>query len=165
MKTFLYVVLVLITTACANQPSAYYKQADQTSIANYKTFSIKKLDVKGLHPDSMIRVGKAVKHALEKKGLKYVSEGGELLVRYAVGVEIIKEVDVKIHPAGSSVYTNHIVEDSLYVTLVLGISDTRDPQVDPNVIWFMSGSKKVDDLSKPQEQINQKFESIFANFK
>ena len=161
IKQFIAMALVLFTTACATQPKAHFEQAEGTSIAQYKTFSIEKLDVKGLHPDAMVKVGKAVKQALEQKGLSFVWEDGDITVQYAVGVKSVQNLVLKHYPVGNQIYTGHLLEDNYYATMILYLVDEEAKKQ----VWMMSGSKRIDNLDSSQEQVNQTIQAVFENLK
>jgi len=161
MKTFIISLMLVLVSACATQPRPYFEQAEDTSIKQYKTFSIEKLNVKGLHPDGMVKVGKAIKNALEEQGLKFEWKGGELTVQYAVGIETIKNIGLKLYPVGSKIYTAHIVKDNHYATMMLNIVDEKASKK----VWLMSGSKRIDSLEVEQESVNKAFIDIFKNIK
>ena len=161
MKTLLISLMLILLSACASQPKSYFEQATNTSINQYKTFSIEKLNVRGLHPDAMVKVGKAIKKSLEEKGLKFEWQDGDLTVQYAIGVENIQNIGLKLYPVGSKIYTAHIVTDNHYATMMLNIVDEKASKK----IWFMSGSKRIDNLNVEQDRVNEAFVEIFKNIK
>lgn len=159
MKILFVSLMFMLLTACATQPKPHFEQAEELSINQYQTFSIEKLNVKGLHPDAMIKVGKAIKKGLEEKGLKFKWNNADLTVQYAVGVETIQNVGLKLYPVGSKIYTAHIVQDNHYATMIMNIVDESASKK----VWLMSGSKKIDNLNRSQQQVDESIAKLLQN--
>lgn len=161
MKNTLFLSLVLFLTACASQPVPYFQQADSVKRSDYKTFSIKPVVVKSNSQVTTGTVEVAIRYALEKQGLIYDKDSKELLVEYAVGIKSVKELEFKYVPVGAGVYTGHTMKDAKYVTLVMNIQDL----VQQKSVWTWSGSRKVEELKRTQQDVNNKFVELLNNFK
>ena len=79
MKQLIVILLSLWLTACASHQALHVRQAPGSHAEDYKTFSIQAIDkARGLNLPAMVKVGKAIKYALEQKGLTYVEQNGEI---------------------------------------------------------------------------------------
>lgn len=161
MKILLSILFASILTACATTPKVHYVQADEAQAADYKTFSIEKIAAKGLNPKAMATVSKAIKHALQVKGMTYQENNADLLVEFGIGIKQVQEVRLKVIPIAGTTYTGHILEDSTYATLLINISDTQNQKH----LWHMSGSRKIEKTNRSQSDINEDFVNLLNNFK
>lgn len=162
MKLLIPLLFALLITACSSTPAGpRYQQAYDVHVEDYKTFAIEKIDVKGLNPEAMLKVGKAIKHALEARGLTYQKDNAELLIEYGVGIKHVQEVKLKVIPIGGNTYTDHTLEDSNYGTLLISASDTEKSKH----VWYMSGSRKIENMDRSQDEVNEDFVGLFSNFK
>lgn len=161
MKILLSLMLTAFLAACSSTPNARYLQADEVTAADYKTFTLEKIDAKGLNPDAMLVAGKAIKFALESRGMTYQKENAELLIEFGVGIKQVNEVQLKVVPIGGATYTAHTLQNNQYGTLIINISDALKTKP----IWYMSGSRKIENMNRSQEEINQDFIGILSNFK
>lgn len=161
MKILLSLMLTAFLAACSSTPNARYLQADEVTAADYKTFTLEKIDAKGLNPDAMLVAGKAIKFALESRGMTYQKENAELLIEFGVGIKQVNEVQLKVVPIGGATYTGHTLQNNQYGTLIINISDALKTKP----IWYMSGSRKIENMNRSQEEINQDFIGILSNFK
>lgn len=161
LPSLLLILVSSLFTACASQTVMDYKQADSVSISQYKTFSIKPLNIKGhdTKVEAVLEIG--IKSALEKRGLTYLESNADIEVQYAGGVKSTQAVDLKPVSVGSAVYTSHDVVSQTRATLVINIQDTKTNEN----VWRSSGSRIIGEKKVPQADINSGFVKIFQNFK
>lgn len=161
MKVIFTLFVVLCLSGCAAQQALTVRQAPGSHAQDYKSFSIQVINkARGLNLPAMVKVGKAIKYALEQKGLMYVEQNGELLVEYGVGLRNTNEVNLHFYPAGMTMRTQHDVEEATIAKMVININDVKQKRS----IWLVSGSAKVDDEEKSQDEINKVFVGIFSQF-
>lgn len=159
-KVFPITILLVLLSACASS-GPVFQQLANTQAADYKTFSIKKIDTQGLNPEAMVKVGQALKYALEARGMIYQAEHGELLVEYAVGIKQVNEVRLEVIPIAGSSYTDHIMENNRYGNLLISLSDAKTSKQ----VWYLSGSRKLDNMQSSQAEINSNVVKLMQNFK
>lgn len=160
LNSFVALLLTVFLTACAS-PALNYTQSDDLSIAQYKTFSVKTLDIKGHNSKTEKVVDIALRDALEKRGLTYSQDNADIEVQYAVGVKSTQAVDLKPVSIGSGVYTSHNVVANTRATIVINIHDTKKNEN----VWRASGSQTISSDEIPQSAINEEFANILQNFK
>ncbi len=161
LRTLMLILVSTLFTACASQTAMDYKQADSVSLSQYKSFSIKPLDIKGhdTKVEAVLEIG--IKSALEARGLTYLESNADIEVQYAGGVKSTQAVDLKPVSVGSAVYTSHDVVSQTRATLVINILDTKTNES----VWRSSGSRVIGEDKVPQAKINSSLETIFQNFK
>lgn len=152
---------VLFVTACAHQPNVHVEQLDTAKQADYKSFNISSLTLKGQNIQANEKIELAIRTSLEQKGMHYSATDAQVTVQYALGIKKIQNVDLKPIAVGSAVYTSHIIKDERYATLLINIKDNKQQKN----IWRLSGSRRIDDEQLPQEKINEKFSELLENFK
>ena len=160
MKILLLMILGMLS-ACSTTQVLQYRQAPDSHAADYQTFSMKAIqNARGLNMPAMAKVGKAIKNALEKKGLRHVEQGGELLIEYGVGIRNINSLNLHFYPQGLGTRTQHDIESETIAKMVININDAEKQRS----IWLTSGSARIDGEEHSQQQINEKFIKIFSNF-
>ena len=161
LRSLMLILISALFTACASQTAMDYKQSDSVSLSQYKSFSIKPLDIKGhdTKVESVLEIG--IKSALESRGLTYLESNADIEVQYAGGVKSTQAVDLKPVSVGSAVYTSHDVVSQTRATLVINIQDTKTNEN----VWRSSGSRVIGEDKVPQAKINSSLEKIFQNFK
>ncbi|UTW49644.1 DUF4136 domain-containing protein [Bacterioplanoides sp. SCSIO 12839] len=161
MKLLAAFITACFLIGCSANAPLDYRQSPDRHAADYQTFTLKSIDnVKGTTPQAMGKVGQAIKFALEQKGLKYVDQGADLLVEYAVGVKNTQKLNMQYYPTGQGMYTRHDVASAKIAKLVININDVADKRS----IWLTSGSSEIAQEEKTQDEINQAFVAIFAHF-
>ncbi len=161
MYKILWLACALFISGCAMQPVPAYQQSEGSHRSDYNTFTIKPVLVKRNSQLASKKIEIAIQYALQQQGLNFVKEGGQLSVEYGFGLKSIQELELKMYPVGSKMYTGHILNDALYATLVVNIVDVTQNKS----IWLMSGSRKIDEMKRSQQQVNDKFVSLLSNFK
>lgn len=161
MKILSLLMLAIALVACSTTPVLQYRQAPDSHAADYQTFSIQAIQkARGLNMPAMVKVGKAIKYALEQKGLRYVEQGGELLIEYGVGIRNVNSVNMHFYPQGLGTRTQHDVESATIAKMVININDVEQQRS----IWLTSGSARINGEDKSQQEINAEFIGIFSNF-
>ena len=160
MRLYLLAPLLLLLSACSSPPPPAVQVLDQASSTSYKTFSVRAVRASGHRLDLEERFNQAVQTALSAKGYRYLEQGADIQVIYALGMAHERGIELAPVAVAGTVYTQTRATEDERARLALRILDSQTQAV----LFQAQISRQLHNPDMSQENFTRGVVRLFADF-
>lgn len=160
MHRYLLAPLLLLLSACSSPLPPAVQVLDQASGTSYQTFSVRAVRASGHRLDLEERFNQAVQTALSAKGYRYLEQGADMQVIYALGMDHERGIELAPVAVAGTVYTQTRATEDERARLALRILDNRTQAV----LFQAQINRQLHNPDMSQENFTRGVIRLFADF-
>lgn len=137
-----------------------YTLAKTAPLEQYGSFRVSPLKVEGGRPDAETVLSEAIKHVMEKKGLRQVASDPDLDMQFVFGIKKTKGLALEPIADEKEAFEQYEPETERHVMLVINAVDARSSKP----VYRLTASRRESDKHLPQTEVNLLMEKLLATF-